>query len=247
MKKQQLLILVTALALMGITAGVLARVGKNHKLGRPGLKTSPLPGSQNLQIDLPAQVLNCESEPIPIPEVVTNTLPRDTSYGQRMYKSADGFQTVMNVVLMGADRTSIHKPQFCLTGQGWKIDRSELLQLPIALPHPYELPVMKLTATRRVNRPDGQEVLLRGVYVYWFVADGRLTARHGERMWWMARDLLLTGELQRWAYVTLFAVCEPGQEDAIYERMKQFIVAAVPQFQLVGGSPTEPAAGRAVP
>jgi hypothetical protein len=44
--------------------------------------------------------------------------------------------------------------------------------------------------------------------------------------------LLTTGVLQRWAYISYFAVCEPGQEDAAFERVKKLIVASVPEFQL---------------
>jgi hypothetical protein len=51
----------------------------------------------------------------------------------------------------------------------------------------------------------------------------------------MARDVLFTGELDRWAYITFFSVCAPGQEDATFERMKKLIAAAVPEFQLVPG------------
>jgi len=54
--------------------------------------------------------------------MVVDTLPRDTSFGQRRYRSPDGAVTQVNVVLMGSDRTSMHKPQFCLEGAGWQID-----------------------------------------------------------------------------------------------------------------------------
>jgi hypothetical protein len=43
---------------------------------------------------------------------------------------------------------------------------------------------------------------------------------------------LRTGVLQRWAYVTCFSVCQPGQEEATFNRMKEFLAAAVPEFQL---------------
>jgi len=51
-------------------------------------------------------------------------------------------------------------------------------------------------------------------------------------MWWMARDVIRTGVLQRWAYVSYFAVCPPGAEEATFQRMKKLIVASVPEFQL---------------
>ena len=41
-----------------------------------------------------------------------------------------------------------------------------------------------------------------------------------------------TGVLQRWAYVSYFSVCEPGQEDATFARMEKLIAASVPAFQL---------------
>jgi len=51
----------------------------------------------------------------------------------------------------------------------------------------------------------------------------------------MARDLVRTGTLQRWAYVSCFSMCYPGQEQATYGRVKELITAAVPAFQLTTG------------
>jgi len=56
----------------------------------------------------------------------------------------------------------------------------------------------------------------------------------------MAREMFRTGVLQRWAYVSCFVVCAPGQEDATFERMKKFIAAGVPEFQT---APAQPASG----
>jgi uncharacterized protein DUF3485 len=134
---------------------------------------------------------------------------------------------------MGADRTSIHKPEFCLGGQGYKIDDGASSQTTVHIdrPVPYELPVMKLVSTKEATI-NGRKVIARGIYVYWFVADNEYTARHNQRMWWMARDVIRTGVLQRWAYVSYFANCAPGEEEATFERLKSLIAASVPQFQL---------------
>jgi hypothetical protein len=187
---------------------------------------------------LPERVLDYKSEEIQQEEIVTNILPADTSYGQRRYtkKENPNDWLQLTVVLMGSDRTSIHKPQYCLEGGGWKIDNTASLETKVRMERPqsYELPVIKLVATRTVQNNSGQPLTLRGVYVYWFVADGALSGDMSgrERMWWMARHLLQTGVLQRWAYVSCFAVCLPGQEDATFERVKKFITASVPEFQL---------------
>jgi EpsI family protein len=180
--------------------------------------------------------LNFESKPVPIAQIVLDWLPKDTTYAQRAYQAPDGFRLTANVVVMGADRTSIHKPEYCLTGQGMQIEKQESRQIPVAGPHPFSLPVMKMTAHWEATDAKGSRVPRRMLFVYWFVADGQMTADHNERMWWMARDLITQGVLQRWAYVACLVVCEPGQEDAAYARMEEFISAAVPHFQLIGGS-----------
>jgi hypothetical protein len=238
MNKQKLIVFTIALVLIGGTAVVLARLKANQKLGQPGVKTAPIAGSQNLQVVLPETVTGFRSEPVEISDIVVNTLPKDTSYGQRRYQAEDGFQTWVNVVLMGSDRTSLHKPQFCLEGAGWKINLTEMRTVTIEQPRHYELPVMKLTTTKQAT-VDGRLVTVRGIYVYWFVAENQYTAQHWERMWWMAKNLVQTGELQRWAYVSCFAMCRPGEEEMTYNRMVKFIAASVPEFQLVGASADE--------
>jgi hypothetical protein len=105
-------------------------------------------------------------------------------------------------------------------------------RVPLDKPFAYELPVMHLIATKS-GEMNGQRTTLQGVYVYWFVDANRYTPSHAERMLWMARDVLLTGELDRWAYVAFFSMCAPGQEDVTFERMKKLIAASVPEFQLV--------------
>jgi len=50
-------------------------------------------------------------------------------------------------------------------------------------------------------------------------------------LWWLSRDLLTTGVLQRWAYVSYFTSFEPGQEDLAFDELQKLIVASVPEFQ----------------
>ena len=189
-------------------------------------------------VDLPAAVLDYSSVPLPVSQIVLDALPRDTTYGQRLYLATDQLQIALNVVLMGTDRTSIHKPQICLPAGGWRIDQTRLAFVPVSQPHPYELPITRLTISREVTVPGGAPVVQRGIYVYWFVADNEITAEHGQRMWWLARDQIRTGVLQRWAYVAGLAVCAPGEEEQTFARMKEFIAAAVPQFELAVGPAT---------
>jgi hypothetical protein len=234
MKRNQWVLALVTVLLIGGTAGVLAKFKSIQRLGEPGVKTRPLEGSSNLEVVLPVHVLDYTSEQLPMAAIVTNVLPRDTSFGQRRYTAPDtNFFVQVTAVLMGADRTSLHKPQFCLTGAGWTITKTEVDTLPMERPLAYALPLIKLTVAGEFIK-DGQPVEAHGVYVYWYVADGALSASPSgfERMWAIARHLITTGVLQRWAYISYFAVCAPGQEDETYERMKKLITASVPEFQL---------------
>jgi exosortase len=228
----------SALAVI-LSGGIVLLNFQGHGgLSAPGVKAAPLPGSMNLEVQLPEKVLDWNSEKVPIDQVVFGYLPADTSYGQRKYTAPDGFSVLVNAVLMGSDRASIHKPQICLHAQGWQLDPTPpATKIEMDQPYRYELPVIKLTATHE-TLSGGQSTRMRGLYVYWYVTDGALSADATglERMWMTGRDLIHKGTLQRWAYISYFAMCAPGDEDATFERMKTLIKASVPEFQLTAGA-----------
>jgi hypothetical protein len=185
-----------------------------------------------MDFDLPARVLDFTSKKEAQEQIVLDVLPKDTSYAQRLYLATNGFWVNANIILMGMDRTSIHKPEFCLPGQGWRIDQKAIANVPIPGKHPYQLQVAKWTITNFMQNNDGQKQEVRGLYVFWFVARNEQTTSHWQRIWWLTRDLLTTGTLQRWAYVSYFTTCLPGQEDAAFGQMEKLIAASVPEFQL---------------
>ena len=232
MKNQKWLLLLVALALMAGAAGTLARLKSLQKIGRPGVKATPIPGGLKMQLDLPESVLDFASTNVPESEVELGYFPKDTSYARRLYKSPDGFTATATVILMGADRTSIHKPDYCLPGQGWDIRSRNIEHLAIAGAAPYELPVSKWVVSSSRQTPDGGKETVSGIYVFWFVADGEETPSHYQFMRWLALDLLRKAVWQRWAYVSYFSLCEPGQEDAAFARMGKLIAASVPEFQM---------------
>jgi hypothetical protein len=231
MKNQKWIILSVALVLIAGTVAALTWLRVNQKLGRPGIKAVAIPGSVMMKINLPENVLDFTSTNLPEPQVVLDYLPPDSSYAERIYIAPDGFWVQGTVILMGADRTSIHNADFCLGGQGFTGKDKFVENIPIAGPQPYSLPVAKWNVSGVFQQPDGQKVERHAVYVFWFVADGEETPDHFQFMKWFARDLLRTGVLQRWAYVSYFAYCAPGQEDATFEKMKNLIAHSVPEYQ----------------
>ena len=232
MKHQKWIILSVALVLIAGAVGALTWLRANQKLGQPGIKAEAIPGKVMMKINLPERVLDFNSTNMLEPQLVLDYLPPDTSYAERRYTAPDGFWVQNTIVLMGADRTSIHKPDYCLPGGGWIIREKSVVNIPVAGPQSYQLPVAKWVLGQSIQSRDGQKQQVSGLYVFWLVADGEETPDNYQRMWWQARDLLRTGVLQRWAYVSCFAICAPGQEDATFERMEKLIAASVPEYQL---------------
>jgi hypothetical protein len=244
MKRQQFTVLAVTIGLVGLTASFLVRVQSAQRLEEPGLRLVSEPLFNNAgkpigsnSVYFPAFVLDFKSRPGVVSTNELSWLPDDTTYGRREYVAADGFKATLTAVMMGTDRTSIHKPQICIPSQGWKVQKTETVLIPIERPHPYSLAVKKMVNSKNFFTTNATPIKLMSIYVYWFVAKEKLTAEHSQRMWWMAEHLIRARELQRWAYVSCFSVCEPGQETATFNRMKELIAATVPDFQVPAGAP----------
>jgi hypothetical protein len=242
MNKSKWLVLAAALGMMAATGGYLARL--HLLLGAPGVKVGPGPLYDELgnlvarqSVLLPEEVLGCKGTNLPVTQVELGALPRDTTFGRKLYQE-DCFAVVASVVLMGNDRTSIHDPHYCLVAADWQIEKTEEVVLPMDRPYPYDLHALKLTVSRTGQNSLHQAIQVRGFYVYWFVAADRLAADQGTRMWSIARTMLETGVLERWAYISYFVACHPGEEEAKLAHLEQFIRASAPEFQTVAGQPS---------
>lgn len=231
-KDPKWLFLVAALILMAGTAGALTWLRENQKLGAPGIRATPVPGQLRMKIALPERVLDFTSTNVPEPAEVLGYLPTDTSYAERLYFAPNGHCIQSTVILMGADRTSIHRPEYCLPGQGWTINKKSIVTIPIEDHPPYQLQVARWNLSTSVQQPDGQKVQVGAVYVFWYVAKNEETPDHDKMLEQMTLNLFRTGDLQRWAYISYFSACQPGQEDAAFGEIKRLIPAQVPQFEL---------------
>ena len=168
MSRQGKLIIGVFFMLVGASALFLARLNSaGQALGQPGLRLAAMElrneDSQVVRtngVALPAQVFDCTSSLSPVTKLELDWLPPDTTYGRRRYTFPDETWIESSVVLMGQDRTSIHKPEYCLPGQGFSIDLREVVTIPILQPHAYDLPVMKLTTSKTAHDRNGREVPL---------------------------------------------------------------------------------------
>lgn len=222
---------IIALLIMGTGFGVLAPLQKDYQLSKPGIRINHCEGL-NCDIELPS-LPNYSCEQLMPSEIELAMLPKDTSIAKGIYTSEDGVQILVNVVLMGTDRTSIHKPEFCVTSQGWQIVEDKVVKIPIQSPLPYELEVRQFITSKLIRDRQGSPQILRGIFTFWFVADDRITSSHFQRIWWTMLDLVRKKMLKRWAYIGCFIICMPGEEDKAFEHLKTFLKDFVPQFHLV--------------
>ncbi|HIG27420.1 MAG TPA: exosortase-associated EpsI family protein [Verrucomicrobiales bacterium] len=247
MNRKSYSILIVVGVLLAATAGLLHKL--QAELGKPGLRLAEIPVEvmdQNgeayktlpTSIDLPETILGYTSERRPVTKLEFEWLPKDTTYGRMRYLPIDPepgeYWIEVMCTMMLKDRTSIHKPQYCLTGSGWSIDHTESIEIPITEPQPYSLRAKKLTLSKSIRLGDTDQNY-RAVFIYWFVSEDQITADHLERMWWMARDLVTQKVLKRWSYVIYYSICPPGYEDKTYQNLQDFIIASVPRFQLTSG------------
>src|SRR6185503_13226740 len=155
MNGRSLPILIVSVALLAGTALFLQYRKTHQRLGQPAVKVIPTPiydpegkvaGTNS--VALPETVLDFKSETEPVARLVLEWLPADTTYGQRRYKAGDGWELAFTAILMGADRTSIHKPRYCLHGSGWTIVSEEPDTVTISRPHTYQIPVTRMNLVR---------------------------------------------------------------------------------------------------
>jgi EpsI family protein len=141
-------------------------------------------------------------------------LPKDTEGSRRLFKDKDGNELFCSIVLAGRDVTSIHRPELCLPGQGWKIQSEFTQAIPVPSAPGGVLNVMRMNAVRTIQLPGGRTGELWSVFAYWFVGKGRITPYHWQRIYWTAKDRVLHNTNHRWAYILIHKPIKEGEADA---------------------------------
>jgi hypothetical protein len=139
-------------------------------------------------------------------------------------------------VLAGAEKRSIHRPEVCLTGQGWTL-KSGVVET-IALSDGKKLDVMKLIIGRPVRLPNGEQKELTSLFLYWFAGKDSTTPHHLERILKTNFDMLLHNTNHRWAYIIVSAPVLDGfvpggkNQEQTLEMIKEFIGEVGPEIML---------------
>jgi EpsI family protein len=164
--------------------------------------------------------------------VERSILPADTGFSRRTYVSVTdrSHAVFLSIVLSGSDRTSIHRPELCLVGQGWTVSSST--------PHAFIFPAgggieVPATLLRTSLVEPVHHRKLQALIAYWFVSSDGVVATHWQRFWRDAWARLRHGRVDRWAYVLVQTDAQDGEAVAL-ARMQAVLSETVPQFQRVG-------------
>jgi exosortase len=194
------------------------------KLVADGLNPVALPNTLGIDwVGQDAQVSAVERE----------VLPPDTGYSRKNYVSLrDRRQAVfVSIVLSGRDRTSIHRPELCLVGQGWTITGRTTHEFAWNSATPgAKIPATILRIEREFTDDRGHKVKVPALLAYWFVGADRVVASHWERIFYTSFDRLRHLQSHRWAYV-LFQTHALGGEAAALARMQEVLNYTAPVFQ----------------
>ena len=206
---------------------LLGRVAGGAVGGGVGVR---LAGDGRDPIDLPAFVgtewIGRRAE---VTAVEREVLPADTGFSRRTYVNvSDPRQAVfVSIVLSGKDRTSIHRPELCLVGQGWSLLEKRGGWLD-GVSEGGGVPVTWLRTEAVEPRTRERVPALVG---YWFVSSEAVVASHWERFFHDAWNRL-RGRADRWAYVLVQTDARDGEEAAI-RRMREVLSAVLPKVQAV--------------
>lgn len=156
-------------------------------------------------MELPTAVGRFLGQPLERDAAEKALLPEDTQMVKMQYRSPGSAEdrdvAQVTLVLAGAERRSIHRPEVCLDGQGWTLLDSRVLNVEV-LPGRF-LPVKDLLVERQVRMKDGGSRMLRAHYAYWFIGTDVTTPSNARRVWLSTWDNIFRNINHRWAYASI--------------------------------------------
>jgi hypothetical protein len=158
-------------------------------------------------------------------------LPPDTGFARKDYFDSAGDDVTCTIVLSGSGQNSIHRPEACLTGQGWSLVKQE--NIPIQLKSGHLLVVRSLSLERDEVTPEHLHHTLHHYFMYWFVGDHVTTPSHFTRVFLSSWDRVVHNRAHRWAYVIAASDVPDGAKGDAQTRamLLNFIRDIVPTFQ----------------
>lgn len=140
-------------------------------------------------------------EDLEMSDAERETLPKDTVIVRRRYTDSDGHFYQVSAVIGGRSKSSVHRPELCLPGQGFQMTD----------PHTVDVGD---TSWRMLTLTKGPSV--RAGFAYTFVnGTGFKTSSHLVRIFTDVWDRSILGRIDRWVMLT---VSSSRSDDAGMER-----------------------------
>jgi exosortase len=159
--------------------------------------------SAGVIMELPSSVGRFIGDELEPDKVEKELLPTDTQLVKMRYRTPDKNPEAcdmanVTIVLSGAERRSIHRPEVCLDGQGWTLLDAHVI--PVEISPGKVLQVKDLHISREIVRPDQSKTTLSAHYLYWFVGTDVTTPSNFTRIWLTNWDNIARNVNHRWAY-----------------------------------------------
>jgi exosortase len=173
-----------------------------------------------------------EGQPADVTPIEREVLPSDTGFSRKTYVRLRNLheRVFLSIVLSGRDRTSIHRPEICLVGQGWTITG----RMSHAFRRPDDakarVPATVLRIERELTNAKGEKMTVPALFAYWFVGSDKVVASSTERVIYSSLDRLRHFQTHRWAYVVAQTVAPDGEEAAL-ARIQSVLDGTLPVFQ----------------
>jgi len=161
--------------------------------------------SSGVVMNLPTVLGRYLGQPLEKDSAEKDLLPADTQIIKMQYRSPgrveDRDVAHVTLVLAGAERRSIHRPEVCLDGQGWTLLDAKVV--PVEISPGKILEVKDLLIEREIRPENGDRKMLRAHYFYWFIGTDVSTPSNAMRIWLSTWDNMARNVNHRWAYASV--------------------------------------------
>ncbi|MFV1994154.1 MAG: exosortase/archaeosortase family protein [Verrucomicrobiales bacterium] len=189
---------VTALALGALVLTACFLTPAAQGLSEPGIRPA-----------LPTNVGSFWGYPIaPSPAEIKGLIePSGVELSRVHYESTSGRSATATIIIGGPDGRTLHRPEVCLPGQGWKITASDSVTLP--LDGGREIRATLLTVMRGEPGADGTVLRRKALNIYWYIGSGITAADYNGHIAKTLRDSIFRNINHRWSMVSLFTPLPP--------------------------------------
>jgi exosortase len=182
---------------LGVAAGILLACVKTDAsltLAEPGVR-----------LNLPLRLDGFEGQELGMTSQEQNILDPGVTLARNLYRKSSGDALLYTtVIICGAGKRTLHRPEVCLPGQGWMIASSDQVDVPMADGKTVTATLLRLF---RDGEVEGRgTVRMRAMNLYWYVgSDGSTMPDYYGHISRGYLDAILKNLNHRWSMISLFA------------------------------------------